>query len=123
MATSWMLESVAVRNRPESDFNVLAGSLILESSAVRHGPESGFDIFGPRTAFKIFTISHLLVSTISVPLSAFMLFAASHLLSSTASAGPGPGARSTIAQPRKFRRQSPQGCLLEAASVQEIYSK
>ena len=85
-----MLESVAVRNRPESDFNVLAGSLILESSAVRHGPESGFDIFGPRTAFKIFKISHLLVSTISVPLSAFMFFAASHLLRSTASAGPGP---------------------------------
>ena len=44
MATSWMLESVAVRNRPESDFNVLAGSRILELSAVRHGPGSGFDI-------------------------------------------------------------------------------
>ncbi len=118
-----MLESVAVRNRPESDFNVLTGSLILESSAIRHGPESRFDNFGPRIAFKIFTNSHLLVSTISVPFSAFMLFAASHLLSSTASAGPGPGARSTIAQPKIFRRQSPQGVLLEAAYVQEVYSR
>ena len=118
-----MLESVAVRNRPESDFNVLAGSFILESFAVRHGPESGFDIFGPRTAFNIFTISHLLVSTISVPLSAFMLFAASHFLSSTATVGPGPGARSTIAQPKIFRRQSPRGCFLEAVFVQEIYSR
>ena len=123
MAASWILESPAVRNRPESDFKVLTGSLILESSAVRHGPESGFDVFGPRAAFNIFTISHLLVSTISVPLSAFMLFAASHLLSSTASAGPGPGARSTIAQPKIFRRQSPQGCFLEAAFVQAIYSR
>ena len=61
-----MVESVAVRNRLESDFSVLTGSLILESSAVRYGPESGFDIFGPRTTFEMFTISHLLVSTISV---------------------------------------------------------